>query len=185
MKYLDRLLQSWRAKQAAFWVPDGARVLDIGCHQGEFLDGLRSRISNGVGMDPLATPRQDGKIELKRDAFQDRLPFMDASFDAIVMLATLEHMHGKEQLVAECRRVLHDKGRVIITLPAPAVDYLLAALHAMRLIDGMSLEEHHGFQPQDAVQIFQDVGFTLGCRRRFQLGLNNLYVFDRAGVGDQ
>ena len=179
MKYLDRFLQDWRGQQAARWVPDNARVLDIGCFQGEFLSGISSRIARGVGMDPLAKPRQAGNLELRRAAFEDRLPFSDATFDVVVMLATLEHMHGKERLAVECRRVLDKAGRVVITVPAPAVDHVLAVLQAIRLVDGMSLEEHHGFRPQDAVRIFQEAGFSLGHSHRFQLGLNNLYVFNR------
>ena len=92
MKYLDRFLQDWRGQQAARWVPDNARVLDIGCFQGEFLSGISSRIARGVGMDPLAKPRQAGNLELRRAAFEDRLPFSDATFDALARHLTAQEI---------------------------------------------------------------------------------------------
>jgi len=71
---------------------------------------------------------------------------------------------------------------VIITIPAPAVDHMLSVLKALRLIDGMSLEEHHGCKPESVEQSFAEPRFRLVAHRRFQLGLNHLYVLEkRAG----
>src|SRR5205823_12169587 len=76
-----------------------------------------------------------------------------------------------------CYRLLQPGGRVIITVPAPLVDAVIAGLRRLRLADGMSLDEHHGFDPRTTPDIFTRHGFFLEYRRRFQLGLNNLYVF--------
>jgi uncharacterized heparinase superfamily protein len=69
---------------------------------------------------------------------------------------------------------------VIITVPAKAVDHLLAALRFFRLIDGMSLEEHYGFEPADTARIFSPPQFRLLHHSTFQAGLNHLFVFARA-----
>ncbi|HEY7819578.1 MAG TPA: hypothetical protein VIG29_15255, partial [Vicinamibacteria bacterium] len=53
------------------------------------------------------------------------------------------------------------------------------ALKFLRLIDGMALDEHHGFEPSDTPAIFSGFGLRLVRRRKFQLGLNNLFVFQR------
>ena len=68
---------------------------------------------------------------------------------------------------------------MIITVPAKAVDHILAVLRWLRLIDGMSLEEHYGFEPADTARIFAAPGFKLLHRSKFQLGLNHLFVFER------
>ena len=47
----------------------------------------------------------------------------------------------------------------------------------MNLADGMSLDEHHGFDPSTTAYIFDHHGFALEYRRKFQIGLNHLFVF--------
>ena len=177
MRRLDRILQRWRARVAQPWVPDGARVLDIGCHRGEFLAALGSRIGPSVGLDPLAVPGRAPGHELRAEAFRAPLPFPAGSFDAVVLLATLEHIRRKGPLVRECARLLRPDGRVVLTVPSPWVDRIVPVLAACRLADGMSLEEHHGFMPGHAPRLFADAALDLEHHRRFQLGLNHLYVF--------
>ena len=92
MRKLDRLLQRWRGGVARPWVSPGAKVLDIGCHQGEFLHGLGESIGPSVGMDPLASQQPGDRHCFLSEPFREPAPFPDASFDAIVMLATLEHI---------------------------------------------------------------------------------------------
>jgi SAM-dependent methyltransferase len=179
MRLLDRLLQHWRARVARPWIPGGAKVLDIGCHQGEFLKSLEGHIGPSVGMDPLAVPEQGQRCRLLAAPFRPPAPFANAAFDAVVLLATLEHIPDKHALAGECSRLLGPGGRVVVTVPSPRVDGILRLLHRLRLIDGMSLEEHHGFDPRQTPEVFGRYGFTLIRRRRFQLGLNHLFVFRR------
>jgi len=49
----------------------------------------------------------------------------------------------------------------------------------LRLIHGMSLEEHYGFKPEHTEQIFSVPQFKLLHKSTFQLGLNNLFVFEK------
>jgi SAM-dependent methyltransferase len=177
MRLGDRVLQTWRSRVARAWIRPGGCVLDIGCHQGEFLDSLGTRIASSVGIDPLAVPRAGRRHTLLSESFRESLPFPDQSFDAIVMLATLEHIRDKPPLGRECRRILRADGRLIVTVPSPRVDAIVAVLRRVCLVDGMSLEQHHGFDPCGTEQIFDHAGFFLEHRSRFQLGLNYLFVF--------
>jgi hypothetical protein len=97
------------------------------------------------------------------------------------MLAVLEHIPTAAQpaLADACHELLSPGGRVIITVPAKAVDHILAVLRWLRLIDGMSLEEHYGFEPADTGRIFAAPGFRMIHCSKFQLGLNHLFVFER------
>jgi len=176
MRAIDRLLQNWRGRMARPWVPNGAAVLDIGCHQGEFLHSLGDHIGPSVGLDPLAPPRENERHRLIARAFTEPAPFQDEAFDAVVMLATLEHIRDKDALGRECYRLLRPGGRMIITVPSRWVDVIVHLLCGMRLADGMSLEEHHGYDPRTTPQVFGRHGFVLEHWRHFQLGLNHLFV---------
>jgi len=102
-------------------------------------------------------------------------------FDVITMLAVLEHFPPAEyeNLKNGCLRFLKPGGLLLITVPSSRVDQILAVLKFFRLIDGMSLEEHHGFEVQETTSIFPAENFRLLRHATFQLGLNHLFVFER------
>jgi len=181
MRIGDYLIQAWRMRVAARWIPQGARVLDIGCHQGEFLLWLGGKITPSVGFDPLYKENSSSnKHQFFAQNVQENLPFEDNSFDAVVLLATIEHIHEKSVIAREAARLLRSGGRVIITVPSLLVDKILEILLFLHVVDGMSLEEHHGFLPDELPDIFIPDGFRLRKKQKFQFGLNNLYVFERS-----
>lgn len=181
MKPLDRLLQRWRIAKARRWIPAGARVLDVGCADGALFRQLADRVREGVGVDPdLREPVTWNGYRLRAGAFPDAVRD-EAPFDAITLLAVLEHVprSGQERFARGCADALAPGGRLIVTTPAPLVDRILDVLAFLRLIDGMSLEEHYGFEPGETPGIFAKVGLHLEQHHRFQLGLNHLFVFRR------
>jgi len=99
------------------------------------------------------------------------------------MLAVLEHIPRGQQgrLVLACARLLKPGGHLVVTIPSPAVDGILHFLQHLKLVHGMEVEEHYGFAPAEALALFSTPEFRLLRRRRFQLGLNNLFVFERTG----
>jgi 2-polyprenyl-3-methyl-5-hydroxy-6-metoxy-1,4-benzoquinol methylase len=181
MKVGDRIIQLWRIQVAAQWILWGSRVLDIGCHQGEFLLWLGERIRPSIGLDPLYKGNvNSGRHQFFACNFQESLISLEVnSFDAIVLLATIEHIDEKSVIAREAAKLLCAGGRVIITVPSPLVDKILNILIYWNIVDGMSLEEHHGFRPDDLPAIFFPEGFKLKTKKQFQFGLNNLYVFER------
>jgi SAM-dependent methyltransferase len=183
MKFLDRVLQRWRIAKAGRFVPKGARVLDIGSFDGVIFRQLGARIVGGMGIDPLLPARQQlGTVLLVPGFFPQDLPVTEP-FDVITMLAVLEHFPASQHAALRegCARFLKPGGRLIITVPSPAVDKILDVLKFLRLIHGMSLEEHCGFEVRHTVEIFSPPEFALIKRTSFQLCLNNLFVFQRAG----
>ena len=102
-------------------------------------------------------------------------------------LAVLEHFPAEayQPLGEGCARFLKPGGHLVITVPSPAVDQILEVLKTLRLIDGMSLEEHHGFQIRQTLEIFPSPRFELVRNSRFQLGLNNLFVFRRTATASR
>lgn len=181
MKQVDRWLQNWRIRQAAQWLPVQTRLIDIGAFHGETFEALGDQLSEGFGIEPLLDARiKTSSYTIEPGFFPDVRP-TEGNWDAITMLAVLEHIPNEQQtaIADACYELLRPGGRVIITVPAHAVDHILAVLKFLRLIDGMSLEEHHGFEPSDTARIFSAPRFRLVKHTRFQLGLNHLFVFEK------
>jgi SAM-dependent methyltransferase len=99
--------------------------------------------------------------------------------DVVSMLALFEHIPTEEQpaVVEACYELLVPGGRVVITVPSPAVDPMLDAMVKLRVLDGIEHEQHYGFKPADLPPLFEQGGFSLSRSYRFQLGLNNVFVF--------
>jgi len=182
MTAIDRFLQNWRIKKARPFVIPGARVLDIGSADGIMFHQLSGLASNCLGIDPTLTSELSGAgFKLIPGFFPQDMPAGE-KFDVITMLAVLEHFPNKAHadLAAGCAEFLKPGGRLIITVPAPFVDAILKVLTALRLVHGMALEEHHGYDIAHTERIFCAPAFRLICHSRFQLGLNHLFVFERS-----
>ena len=179
MTWLDRFIQNWRIRVAKPFISKNARVLDIGSADGALFRELR-HLQNGVGIDPESAVGNISNAKLIRGVFPADLSD-PGPFDAITILAVLEHIPPEAQpdLARNCFNYLRTGGRVIITVPSPQTDYVLHVLRFLRLIHGMSLEQHYGYDVTRTVSLFSSVGFQKLCARPFQLGLNNLFVFEK------
>jgi methyltransferase family protein len=181
MTWLDRSLQKWRIREARRELPPGARVLDIGTHDGTLFCLTRAR---GVGIDPeLAAVTSIPGVTLVKGSFPKDLPKLpNESFDAVTALAVVEHVPESELLIwAETiARLVVPHGPLIITVPVPAVDTILHVLMRLNLVAGMAAHEHHRFQLSNLDHIFTAPLWQRAKHRTFQLGLNHLYVFERS-----
>jgi SAM-dependent methyltransferase len=181
MTWLDRYLQKWRIREARRELPSGARVLDIGTRDGTLFTLASAR---GVGIDPeLAAATSIPGVTLVKGSFPMDLPKLpNESFDAVTALAVIEHVPESElPLWPEAiARLLVPNGRLIITVPAPTVDTILHVLIRLHLIDGMEAHQHHGFELVNLEKIFTAPSWQQAKHRTFQLGLNHVYVFERA-----
>jgi len=180
VKRLDLWLQTARIEAAAPYIPAGANVLDIGAADGVLFRRLGHRIAGGVGIDPDAPASGPANVRLLNGRFPEDLEIAD-EFDAVIALAVFEHVEDddRDAFVVACFDRLKPGGRCILTIPSPLVDHILTVLVGLRIIDGMHEGEHHGFDVGETPAIFERAGFDLLKKRRFQLGLNNLFVFSK------
>jgi hypothetical protein len=161
-------------------LPPVSDLLDIGTHDGTMLRLTKAR---GIGIDPeLAAPPTLPGVTFIRGFFPVDLPALaDGTFGAATALAVVEHVPETE--LATWAKVLAQlmtpRAVLVLTVPAPAVDLLLHALIRLRLISGIEAHQHHGFKPADLDTIFTAPLWRCRKHRRFQLGLNHLYVFER------
>ena len=182
MKYFDVCLQKIRIRKVKRWIQPDAVVLDVGCYDGALFREIEPKISFGYGMDPLLEKAvKTDKYNLFAGEFPADLPSDLGPFDAVTAMAVFEHIPPDRQrdFIDGCRQHLKTGGRVILTVPDTQVDRILNVLIRLKVVDGMSLEEHHGFQPEETPMLFEQAGFKLEYAGKFQLGLNNLFIFQK------
>lgn len=182
MNRLDRALQQLRADRAMPWIPPNAHVLDIGCADGPLFRRARHSIASGVGID-LDTPTDwpEGPFEFRLGRVSNVVR-QGELFDAIVMLAVAEHLPDPELRALRnlLPSLLPPGGRVIITVPSPLVDHILHVATSLHLLDGMGVEEHHGFRPTELPGLLATDTLVLRHHSRFEMALNHLFVFEKA-----
>ncbi len=179
MKPLDRFIQKLRINKAKKYIPKNSRVLDIGCADGVLFRVLSGVVREGVGVDPgIESGFSEENFQIIKGMFPENVP-QGPKFDAVTLLAVLEHIPMDEQraLAENIYKSLKPGGLLIISVPSPQVDYVLNVLLFLRLIDGMALHEHYGFDVRTVKDTFVGRGFEFVAHEKFQLGLNNLYVF--------
>lgn len=147
-QYWDGVLDAWRVRDAdrlwrrhsddvnralcARWLGGGAeRLLKTDAFDEAVAEGvvplLATRARVVVGIDiaetALARARQRYPRLCASAADVRRLPFPDATFDAVVSLSTLDHFASLSELrtgLEEVARVLRPAGRLVLTLDNPA-----------------------------------------------------------------
>ena len=90
----------------------GSRVLDLGCDEGSF--PAASTRATVVRLDRDLPRRRDSAF-VAADAA--RLPFGDASFQAVISNHSLEHFVELDRVLAEVRRVLVPDGALFVAVP--------------------------------------------------------------------
>nr|WP_315494472.1 methionine biosynthesis protein MetW [uncultured Rhodoferax sp.] len=91
-------------------VPEGSRVLDLGCGDGALLDHLqRERGCTGYGVElddanVLACVKRGVNV-LQLNLDQGLTVFGDASFDVVLQIDTLQHLRNAETMLKETARV--------------------------------------------------------------------------------
>ena len=104
-------------------VPEGARILEVGCGRGVALPALvalrRPRRLVGVDIDPellAVAHRAIARDRLPAEVMQAdvrSLPFADRSFDVVIDFGTCYHIPHSEHAVTEIERVLAPGGRFV------------------------------------------------------------------------
>lgn len=115
------------------WCP-GEQLLDVGCAAGHYLSAFEKRGLRPVGLDlSLPSLRQArARQGCVVAASGDRLPFADASFDAVVCHKTMHLFPVPARVADEFVRVLRPGGRVVFSTSNVASPYARVANAALR-----------------------------------------------------
>ena len=98
-----------------------ARILDIGCATGEFLNYFKKRKWETFGIEPDEQARKKGisrhALIIEDEDFLHKLP--NSSFDVITMWHVLEHVPMLNERVEQLARLLTPRGILFIAVPNP------------------------------------------------------------------
>lgn len=102
-----------------FGIKAGAKLLEIGCGRGEFLDVFRSLNVECYGIDQsdYCGKNKDYLNVICLDISKNKLPYDENTFDVVYHKSFLEHLYLPDDLMKETYRVLKRGGRVIILTP--------------------------------------------------------------------
>ena len=109
-----------RLGAAARYMPQDAKILDVGCSIGATLRSAVKLGWNPTGVDISQAAvdycRQDGLDAHKVDGHE--LPFEDGTFDLVTNWHVIEHIPNVMDAIAEWRRVLKPGGVLMLETPA-------------------------------------------------------------------
>ena len=156
--FLDKLLQSYRFKMVRpYLIGD---VMDFGGNKGELKRFVEGRYLN---------------------VNYDHSVMENTHFDTIVCLAVIEHIEFDEvfKIFYKFKKILNREGRIFLTTPTKMAKPVLEFLAFLGVIDRGSIVEHkHYWSKKEIYQLANETGFVIKRFKKFQLGFNQLAVFE-------
>ncbi len=149
------------------------KLLDVGCG-----NNLLVRChGSGFGVDVHPYAEMDARCA------STHLPFKNETFDSVALLACLNHMNRRMETLAECRRVLKPRGRLLVTMIHPFIGRFSHPIRKShdpdQLERGIAAGESWGLTTNQVLRLFADCGFRLVLHERFMWFLNNIYVAEK------
>lgn len=97
--------------------PGAARLLDVGCSRGQFVQAAMDFGFEAEGVEPapqVAAAARASGLKVRQGLLEEQ-HFADASFDALTLFEVVEHLKDPRSLLGECRRVLKPGGILVIS----------------------------------------------------------------------
>ena len=167
---LGSFLRDWRVRTVLPHVR--GRLLDIGCGTNKL---VRSYEGDGVGVDV----HQWGDVDVVVTDSAD-LPFEPESLDTVTIVATLNHIPNRTEVLAHAHTLLRPGGTIIITMIPPRISrvwhFLRRRWDADQTERGMKEGEVFGMSAGDVRGALLQEGFEIALTKGFMLGVNRITV---------
>jgi ubiquinone/menaquinone biosynthesis C-methylase UbiE len=168
---LGKRLLDWRIKKTLPHI--SGRLLDVGCGTNDLVK--RYGRDKGVGVDVYPWDGVDRVVENTA-----HLPYEDGSFDTVTILAALNHIPNRKEVLQDIHRVLAPDGQFIMTMIPRGIGTVWHKLREPWDHDqherGMEEGETFGLAKQEILKLLEETGYEIVTMERFMLGINNLYI---------
>lgn len=157
------------------------RILDIGCGSGALARFVDPSCYVGVDLDEDSL--KIARHNYPAHTFSDRVPSPDLKFNTIIALAVIEHVPNATEFLTKLVGHLESDpdGRIIITTPHPAVDWIHFIGASIGLFSRHANEEHESLLGKKALASFGSrAGLNMSHYSRFLLFANQLAIFSAA-----
>ena len=168
----------------ASWIPNGARVLGLGCGDGTLLHYLKTNkqaICTGIDIDEdcVAQCIERGLTVLQGDISEEIRDYPDGAFDFVVLAQTLQQIYNPAPLIREMLRVgrqcvvsfpnfSHWRVRLMLLLTghAPVTPQLPYQWHDTPNIRVITLADFRRYARQVGFHILKEVAINTDRRDR-------------------
>jgi len=161
----------------------GNIILDYGCGYGKLVAAFPGKIYTGIDIDDTvieyAKRLHSNKENVQFYALSD-FRLQDHKYDSIIMAAVIEHLDEPAHTLQHLKDTLTEGGRIIITTPTPLANEILKLGSNFGLFS-KDVEQHQSLlRKQDFIDISQMTGLTLKYYGRFEIGLNQIVVYENS-----
>jgi 2-polyprenyl-3-methyl-5-hydroxy-6-metoxy-1,4-benzoquinol methylase len=180
------ILQRRYREASAFITP--TTLLDIGCGHAYLADGMPA-LERYVGIDlhteylAYAAKRYPQHQFYQIDVEHEQLPAAldGATFEAITLVALLEHLANPQHIIALLTRYLAPTGRIIATTPTPWGHRVHRLGAQLGLFYQEAADDHKTiFDRASLTGLFSGAGLDILHYATFELGCNQLIVGGKA-----
>mgnify|MGYP006290593653 CR=1 FL=1 len=180
MKLQARPVRNLNRKQKALMIdaflrdtlgqtPQGLRILDVGCGNGEIYAHFSKR-NFSVGVDIQDQRRVENKHLPFCLSESEYLPFDSLSFDIVISHHVIEHVNNQNRHLSEIRRILSPDGICYIGTPNKSSPFMRGHLDNPKVLyynQMRQLFESHGFVVNDCYIKYLHEPFRYHCEVNF------------------
>ena len=91
--------------------------MDYGCGTGDFLNFVRNKGFDVIGVEPNETARQKANLKLQGKVSENLLQIQTNAVDIITLWHVLEHVHTLNETLQDLKSLLSKKGIMMVAVP--------------------------------------------------------------------